>query len=33
VGPEDVTEGDVDPPECTVSHCGEGRKLCCGPEE
>jgi hypothetical protein len=33
VGPEDVTEGDVDPPECTTCHCGEGRQLCCGPGE
>jgi hypothetical protein len=25
VGAEEVTEGDVDPPECTMCHCGEGK--------
>jgi hypothetical protein len=25
VGPEDVTEGDMDPLECTMCHYGEGR--------
>jgi hypothetical protein len=33
VGPDDVTEGDVDPPERTTCHGGEGRQLCCGPGE
>jgi hypothetical protein len=33
VGPDDVTEGDVDPPKCTMHHGGEGRQLCYGPEE
>jgi hypothetical protein len=25
VGPDDVIEGEVDPPEHTMFHCGEGR--------
>jgi hypothetical protein len=37
VGPEDVTEdvteGDVNPPECTTCHCGEGKQLFYGPRE
>jgi hypothetical protein len=33
VGPDDVIEGDVDPPECATCHHGCGRKLCyVGPE-
>jgi hypothetical protein len=28
VGPYDVTEGDVDPPECATCHCGCERQLC-----
>jgi hypothetical protein len=33
VGPDDATEGDVDPPERTMCHSCEGRQLCCGPGE
>jgi hypothetical protein len=30
VGPDDVIKSDVDPPERTTCHGGEGRQLCCG---
>jgi hypothetical protein len=33
VGPDDVIKSDVDPPERTTYHGGEGRQLCCGPGE
>jgi hypothetical protein len=33
VGPKNLTEGDVDPPECSMCHYGEGKQLCCGPRE
>jgi hypothetical protein len=28
VGPDDITEGDVDPPECATCHYGCGKQLC-----